>query len=285
MANSMDTDFFEQQHCRLVEAVNNNRHLGDLIFQGQSLNWHASTIGFEKLLEAVHNNWLDPIALNHSIKRYCINNYKHDLIWDYPNLNRSISFDDAFINDLNSNFELIKSEIFNIIELAKKFPDSDTLTNSTGQWNFIPFFEKDGTSNSSVLKKCPTILSLIKNQKINTELGFVFVSVLEKRSSIAAHSGSTALRKRYHLPIVVPEAGKSKIRIGSRWIEWEPGRAFSFYDAENHEVMHDADSERILLIVDVWPEELPDELVYYLKENTDILKYATDGRQEVALND
>ena len=275
----MENQFFKHQHEKLVDAVNSQPSLG------KPLAWHASPIGLKKLIEAVKEEWLDPIAMNHGIKRYCIENYDADLIWDYPGIDMRVSFDDPFIRDLNKNFEEIKAEIMNIIDLVKKFPDSDDLTNSAGQWNFIPFFEKDGSANTKVLDQCPKITSAFSSQKVNTELGFAFVSVLTSQSTIAAHSGSSALRKRYHLPIQVPEVDKSKIRIGPEWISWEPGKAFSFYDAVEHEVIHDSDGERILLIVDVWPDSLPISLIDYIQTHNDLLKYATDGRQSVAVND
>lgn len=281
----MQVELFEKQHQNLVKMVKNYPFLGDVIFQGKPLSWHASKTGLNKLLEAVENEWLDPIALNHSIRRYCIDKYASDLVWDYPGIDKGISFDDSFIRDLNINFLKIKSEVLNIIDSLKEFPDSDDLTNKNGQWNYIPFFEKDGTPVDNVLNQCPNVTSLISKQNINTDLGFVFVSALTSRSTISAHCGSTALRKRYHLPIQVPVVGESKIRIGTEWVSWIPGQPFSFYDAVEHEVVHNSDGDRILLIVDVWPEALPTELTKFLSENKDILRYATDNRDSVALND
>ena len=70
----MNHQFFEAQHRRLSQALNDNSHLEQLIFQGKPLSWYASGAGLSKLLEAVDKNWLDPIAFNHSIRRYCSNN-------------------------------------------------------------------------------------------------------------------------------------------------------------------------------------------------------------------
>tara|TARA_B100000900_G_C20600814_1_gene725522 strand:+ start:4644 stop:5489 length:846 start_codon:yes stop_codon:yes gene_type:complete len=277
--------FFENQHKELKRLISENPTLEDLVFQGKTLSWHASSLGLQKLLESVNKKDFDPIALNHGIKRYLIDNYKKDLIWDYPKINKDISYSDPFISDLNENFKEIKSEVMNIISLLKKFPDSDDLTNETGQWNFIPFYEKDGTPIKTTLDNCPTISNLLDKQEINTDLGFVFVSSLDSYSSIAAHTGSTALRKRYHFPIEVPEIGQSKIRIGSEWISWEPGKAFSFYDAVEHEVVHKSDKNRIILIVDVWPECLPKELICVLKKNKSIFRYATESQKLFAIND
>ena len=277
--------FFENQHKELKKLVSENPTLEDLIFQGKTLRWHTSSLGLQKLLESVDKKDLDPIALNHNIKRYRIDNFKQNLIWDYSKIKKRISYNDKFINDLNESYQEIKSEVMNIISFLQKFPDSDDLTNETGQWNFIPFYKKDGTAIKNILDKCPTIAGLFDKQDINKDLGFVFVSSLTSNSSIAAHTGSTALRKRYHFPIKVPEIGQSKIRIGSDWITWEPGKAFSFYDAVEHEVVHNSEGNRILLVIDVWPECLPKELVKILKQNKSVFRYATESQTLFAIND
>ena len=277
--------YFYKQHKELKVLVEKNQLLQDVLYQGKPLSWHASDFGLQKLLEAVEQGILDPIALNHGIKRYRIDKYNSDLIWDYANIRKSVSYDDAFIIELSENFAKIKCEVIQVLDQVKKFPDSDDLTNQSGQWNFIPFYERDGKPVSMLLDRCPTIARLLENQDINTDLGFVFVSSLTAHSSIAAHTGSTSFRKRYHFPIIVPEVGKSKIRVGSDWIAWEPGKAFSFYDAVEHEVIHDASGDRVLLIVDVWPEYMSSELIRILKSNKWIFGYATENQASVAIND
>ena len=282
---NVSTAYFKAQHKELAFLIKKHAVLGDLIFQGEPLKWHASEEGLNKLLEAVNNSWLDPIALNHSIKRYRIKNYASDLVWDYPGIDMGITFDDPLISELSKNFLDIKEEILNIIDLVRKFPDSDDLTNKMGSWNYIPFFDKNGTPVKTTITRCPKISSLLTCQNVNTELGFTFVSVLAGNSTIAAHKGSTALRKRYHLPIEVPSAGESKIRIGSEWVTWHAGKAFSFYDALEHEVIHNSEKQRILFIIDVWSDALPEELIKVIKHNKNILGYATENKGSVAIND
>lgn len=281
----MKKKFFKKQHEQLNHLITSHPEIKHLIFQSKPLEWHATDEGLSKLIEAVDNEWLDPIALNHNIKRYRINNYSSDLIWDYPEIDKKINFDDYFIRELNSSCKNITEEVKQVFDFLKKFPDSDDLTNASGQWNFIPFYEKDGSAITEILDKCPVIKNLLAKQNINTDLGFVFVSSLTSKSRITAHTGSTALRKRYHLPLIVPKAGQSKIRIGDEWINWTVGKAFSFYDAVEHEVIHGSHGDRILLIVDVWPETLPLELVKTLKLNKQVFQYATESATSVALND
>ena len=93
------------------------------------------------------------------------------------------------------------------------------------------------------------------------------------------------LRKRYHFPIQVPVSGNSKIRIGSDWIYFSEGQAFSFFDSVEHEVEHNSDGNRVLLIIDVWPESVPEKVIEAIKLNKNILKYGTEGASSIAIND
>ena len=65
-----------------------------------------------------------------------------------------------------------------------------------------------------------------------------------------------------------------KIRIGNKSIFWEENKAFSFYDSVEHEVDNDSDELRLLLIFDVWSEDIPVSIKEYLKKDSAILKYA-----------
>ena len=67
-----------------------------------------------------------------------------------------------------------------------------------------------------------------------------------------AHSGSSNLRMRCHLGLDVPEPDKARLRVGTEWRTWSEGKAFAFDDAFQHEVVHEGDRDRVVLVVDVW---------------------------------
>ena len=51
--------------------------------------------------------------------------------------------------------------------------------------------------------------------------------------------------------------------------------AFSFFDSMEHEVVNDSDDLRILLIIDIWSDGLPNSIKKCLIENQSILKFGT----------
>jgi aspartyl/asparaginyl beta-hydroxylase (cupin superfamily) len=64
------------------------------------------------------------------------------------------------------------------------------------------------------------------------------------------------LRLRHHLGIDVPEPDKAKLRVGTQWRGWAKGKSMAFDDSFEHEVVHEGDQERIVLVVDVWHPSL-----------------------------
>ena len=80
---------------------------------------------------------------------------------------------------------------------------------------------------------------------------------MEPGTHVWAHTGPTNCRLRSHLGLVVPE--NLKIRVGTEERTWEEGKVFVFDDSWEHEVWHNGNSYRLILIVDVWHPELTDE--------------------------
>jgi hypothetical protein len=263
------------QHSSLNAAIEKTPIVASLFYQAKTLGDHATPQGLEHLLLAHQRNVYDPIAHNHGIKRLLIDGFSGERVWHHPAIIESVCFDDEVIRELETCFDSIENEVLNLIEDLQKFPDSDALTNENGLWSYFPFYEKNRTPISRAHELCPTISRLIRNFDLNTIMGFTFISGLSKKGNIHPHCGSTSLRKRYHLGIKIPDGQKCKIRIGEDWIYWKKGKAFSFYDSVEHEVINDSDKLRLLLIIDVWSDGIPDSIKKCLIENQSILKYGT----------
>jgi hypothetical protein len=263
------------QHSLLNESIKKEPLLSSLIFQGKPLGEHATSKGLNQLIQANKKNVYDPIALNHGIKRLLIDGFSGERVWHHPDIIENICFDDKVIRQLESSFNFIESEILSVIENLQKFPDSDALTNENGLWSYFPFYNKNGAPISQAHESCPSISKLLQNLDLNNVMGFTFISGLSKKANISPHCGSTSLRKRYHLGVKIPAGKKCRIRVGRDWIFWEKGKAFSFYDSIEHEVINDSDNLRILFIIDVWGDGLPKSIQKYLTENQSILKYGT----------
>jgi ornithine lipid ester-linked acyl 2-hydroxylase len=81
-----------------------------------------------------------------------------------------------------------------------------------------------------------------------TTVGF---SALEAHSHIAGHVGTNRGALRFQLPIVVPgEPGECRIAIGDDMVVWEEGRSVIFDLGTWHEAWNDADSRRVLFMIE-----------------------------------
>ena len=75
-------------------------------------------------------------------------------------------------------------------------------------------------------------------------------SILEPRTRIPPHTGSSNVRTTVHLPLVVPEG--CGFRVGAETRTFEAGKAWAFDDTIEHEAWNDSDEPRAILILDVW---------------------------------
>jgi hypothetical protein len=264
-----------KQHYALNDLIKKTPKLASLVYQNISLGELATSQGLEQLLLAYKKKAYDPIALNHGIKRLLLDSYSGDRIWHHPDIIERLCFNDNNIRQLEEAFDLIEYEVLNLTKNLEKFPDSDTLTNQNGMWSYFPFYEKNGDPILYAHDSCPTISNILSSFDLNTIMGFTFISGLSKKSRIFAHCGSTSLRKRYHLGVKIPDGEKCKIRVGKDWVYWKKGKAFSFFDSMEHEVVNDSDDLRILLIIDIWSDGLPNSIKKCLIENQSILKFGT----------
>ena len=79
-------------------------------------------------------------------------------------------------------------------------------------------------------------------------------SVMHPGVHVWPHCGPTNCRLRSHLGLVVPEG--VKIRVVDETRTWHEGKVFVFDDSFEHEVWHEGDSFRLVLIADLWHPEL-----------------------------
>lgn len=84
--------------------------------------------------------------------------------------------------------------------------------------------------------------------------GGVYFSILPPGTRIKPHCGPSNLKLRYHLTI--EPADGARIRSGGTWRSWVPEGCLILDDALEHEVVHDGDVRRVVLIVDCWHRNL-----------------------------
>lgn len=103
---------------------------------------------------------------------------------------------------------------------------------------------------------CPRTAELIASfPEMNTVVyGAHWFSRLGAGTRLATHCGPSNYRLRLHLGLFVPPG--ARIRVGSEVRAWREGEVLCFDDSFEHEVLHDGDEDRIVLICDIWHPEL-----------------------------
>jgi len=103
---------------------------------------------------------------------------------------------------------------------------------------------------------CPATAAVVASRpEFNTSIcGAHFFSRMLPGTHLGAHCGPSNLRLRVHLGLVVPPG--TRLRVGHEEREWVEGECLVFDDSFEHEVWHDGDSERIVLICDMWHPQL-----------------------------
>ena len=268
----------------LYRKLKKHRALGEIYFQGKSLNYYVTAGGIFRSLLCAFRLELDPVAMSHGIKRLRFPWSKSEVIWRHDGLVSEIVKKDKTIKALESTYPEIKREILEVVASRKKFPDSDAYTNSGGHWSYLNFYKPNGEPNQHLHQKCPKTSQLLNKLPINLQFGFCMVSVLEPNTYIVPHKGSSTLRQRYHLCLESLEPKLSKIRVGQQWITWKPGKAFGFNDSVEHEVKHEANSVRVVLVVDTWPSTMNQKTIESIMGNTKILNFGVVNRINQPVN-
>jgi phosphatidylglycerophosphate synthase len=162
--------------------------------------------------------------------------------------------DSAVKRALEENADVITAEFLKLADRLDAHPDNPSLTTS-GLWTGLFLFGVGGRKNAAVCDLCPETTRVVSRLPLCRSFGFVMFSGLEPGSHIAAHTGSSNLRLRHHLGVVVPESDP-RIRVGREERCWRQGRCLSFDDGFSHEVHHPGTRARVVLSVDVWHPSL-----------------------------
>eukprot|EP00985_Skeletonema_marinoi_P013988 scaffold7015_cov134-Skeletonema_marinoi.AAC.9 len=207
-------------------------------------------------------------------------NRKHRVAFKDPLVTTAVEY-------VESNYESIRSEYFASVlgqgretdldsgkVLKPLEPDYDVSTKGgehaddalhSGNWDWHSYV-LNGIKNEKFKERCPKTAEVIDTLEkegllFGTPFGFCFFSTLHGNSSIQAHSGPMNLRLRMHLPLVVPPKKDSTqsssrpttgIRVADQVREWHEGKAVILDDSYVHEVWNDANSPRVLLLLDLW---------------------------------
>ncbi|HYL70077.1 MAG TPA: aspartyl/asparaginyl beta-hydroxylase domain-containing protein, partial [Candidatus Dormibacteraeota bacterium] len=124
--------------------------------------------------------------------------------------------------------------------------------NHSTDWSVYPLWH-DGAQLADHLERCPRTAAVLAGLPLCDIPNYApgaFFSVLQPRTRLPPHTGTTNTRSIVHLPLVVP-AG-CRFRVGAETREWQKGRAWVCDDSIEHEAWNDSDEVRIILIFDIW---------------------------------
>ncbi|XP_013780790.1 aspartyl/asparaginyl beta-hydroxylase-like [Limulus polyphemus] len=157
---------------------------------------------------------------------------------------------------LEKNWKIIKNEALAILnEQQSGFrPESEGLRD-TGDWKQFEMFAR-GQKFAKNCDRVPRTCALIENipDAVGCKRGQVKFSVMQPGTHVWAHTGPTNCRLRAHLGLVIPKG--VRIRVANETREWTEGKTIVFDDSFEHEVWHNGNQSRLVLIVDFWHPEL-----------------------------
>lgn len=165
-----------------------------------------------------------------------------------------------FIPYLEQNFEGILREVD-----AVRNPDEYGFTAVDGPYE--PFLYKGGKWEHAILyhdgvrfndtcRLFPFTSGLLESiPEVTTDSwGLAYISWLHPGTHITPHCGPSNGRLRVHLGIKIPSG--VKMRVGDREFTWTPGKCVVIDDSYEHEVWHNGQEPRVVLILDFLHPEL-----------------------------
>jgi aspartate beta-hydroxylase len=157
---------------------------------------------------------------------------------------------------LETNWKKIRDEALAQMnaETGTFIPEEENLREK-GDWKQFTLYSR-GRKHASACAKTPITCGLIDKypEAATCKRGQVKFSVMQPGVHVWPHTGPTNCRLRAHLGLVVPDG--PKLRVAEEIKTWDEGKVIIFDDSFEHEVWHDGQSVRMVLIVDIWHPEL-----------------------------
>lgn len=170
----------------------------------------------------------------------------------YASLPSSPWFDPAgfpIVPALEDSFPKVREEVLNLPD--ESFQEEIEPINRKGTWEVL-FFYEGGRRRADNCARCPTIANIIEqHETVRTCAGLIYLSRMRPGTHIAAHRGPTNMRLRCHLGIQIPQ-GDCRLRVDKEIRGWSEGKCIVFDDYFEHEAWNLTETDRIVLIVDLW---------------------------------
>ncbi|NXD93672.1 ASPH hydroxylase, partial [Chaetorhynchus papuensis] len=161
------------------------------------------------------------------------------------------------VKSLEKNWKLIRDEGLAVMDKKRSlFLPEDENLREKGDWSQFTLWQQ-GRKNENACKSVPKTCALLERfpEATGCRRGQIKYSIMHPGTHVWPHTGPTNCRLRMHLGLVIPKEG-CRIRCAQENRYWEEGKVLIFDDSFEHEVWQDAESYRLIFIVDVWHPEL-----------------------------
>ncbi|KFR06223.1 Aspartyl/asparaginyl beta-hydroxylase, partial [Nipponia nippon] len=161
------------------------------------------------------------------------------------------------VKSLEKNWKLIRDEGLAVMDKKRSlFLPEDENLREKGDWSQFTLWQQ-GRKNENACKSVPKTCALLERfpEATGCRRGQIKYSIMHPGTHVWPHTGPTNCRLRMHLGLVIPKEG-CRIRCAQDNRTWEEGKVLIFDDSFEHEVWQDAETYRLIFIVDVWHPEL-----------------------------
>lgn len=142
--------------------------------------------------------------------------------------------------------------------------DFSSLANSQS-WNSFHL------NNAGVIEenasRCPKTMSVLDSLPLAQARAYmpeIFFSVLQPGAHIIPHYGQMNIRLTVHLGLVIPD--NCGLRAGDETRQWREGQLLIFDDSFEHEAWNRGDSDRVVLIFEIWNPALSEAEIAGLQD-------------------
>ena len=161
------------------------------------------------------------------------------------------------LNRITEHQAMIKEEVAAILRAKPSIPRYHEIdfiqfsisgrVNKDKDWKILMLYAM-GERPAANRSLCPGTCSLLDDIP---DLFQAFFSILDAGKSIPPHTGPYRGYLRYHLALKVPRRNPPSLRLKDQWYVWQEGKAILFDDTHCHEVVNNADDDRVVLVIDV----------------------------------
>uniref|UniRef100_A0A8C4PWA3 Un-named hu7910 n=1 Tax=Eptatretus burgeri TaxID=7764 RepID=A0A8C4PWA3_EPTBU len=159
----------------------------------------------------------------------------------------------SLVRALEKGWHTIRDEALAVVDKQQSlFLSEDENLRKSGNWKQFTLWQQ-GRRNEKSCLQTPRTCAIMERfpESVGCTRGQVKFSIMQPGTHVWPHTGPTNCRLRLHLGLVIPPDGCS-IRCGNETRYWEEGKVLIFDDSFEHEVWQDAQSYRLIFIVDVW---------------------------------